>query len=114
GSVANGGDDRRRSLWAYSPYLREAAARLARAEDLLDPSIEPGNLLVEGAEEGVELCQHRTEELADLRSTILQQGLDLASSPRDRLGECDASVEQQAAHLGNQRRPMIHQPLPAT
>jgi len=48
GSISDRGNNRRGGLWAYSPYLREAAAGLARAEDLLDLSIEPGNLLVEG------------------------------------------------------------------
>ena len=82
-TITDGRDDRSRGLRADTPDLSQPTARVARAKDLFDLSVELGDLLVEGEEAGVKLGQYRAEKIAQIRRTILEQISDLSPSPRN-------------------------------
>ena len=93
-SVPNRGNDGGRGLRTDAPDLRKAPAGLARPEDLFDLAVEPGDLLIKTEEAGVKLGQHRTEYLAEFAGVLFKQVPNLATGPCNRLGKCDAAIEE--------------------
>ncbi|MBB4861085.1 hypothetical protein HNO88_004439 [Novosphingobium chloroacetimidivorans] len=86
-------------FWFNASDLGEALAGFVGPENRINLAIKPSDLLIQREETGIELGEHRPEEFAEFRRTLIQQSLDLTSCARHRLSKGNAAVQQQTAHL---------------
>jgi hypothetical protein len=113
-AITDGCDDGRRRFWAYAPDPRYSLAGFILPKDAFNFPIEPLYTGVELAKHVEELFQDRCEEFAKPITLGVEQVRYLAPSPCDGEPEGQAPIQKQAAHLRDESRAMIDQPLPTS